>query len=259
MIKVSLGPKRFSDMLRKVLINNKGIESISGIISPSGVSFSDTSKGVMGTQCHFSRRYFEHGYEVDEEYEVLFTKAILDGFTDLRFGTEDKVALVLDKENNCFHVTGGTKKWDPKFTEFKLQQEQESKPNYNQYEHRIGFGLTESPGVGFLPTDMSRPIFGQFSISAQKLSVPDVEKATIRIGEGNTIIAELDYTGPFSETLVPLQMRSMTPGAWTLFVGMLKDILANFPGELWVTIYEKVVFFTKVEDDYSLMYFMAVT
>jgi len=261
MMKISLGPKRFSDMLRKALINSKGIDAISGIVSPSGISFSDISKGVLGTRCDFSRSYFEHGYEVDEEYEVIFTKDLLDGFTNLKFGSEDKVQVVVDKENNCFHITGGTKSWDPKFKEFKLQQENETKLNYNQCEHRIGFGLTESPGIGLLATDTregKKPL-AQFTIGAAKLSVPDVEKATIRIGEDGVITTELDYSGPFSEDLTPTQTRIMTPGAWTLFVEMLSNILGNFSGDIWVTIYSQAVFFTKIEDDYSLMYFMAVT
>jgi len=261
MIKISLGPKRFSDMLRKALINNKGIESVSGIISPSGISFSDISKGVLGTRCDFNRSYFEHGYDVDEEYEVIFTKDLLDGFSNLRFGSEDKVQVVVDKEKECFHITGGTKSWDPKFKEYKLQQEDETKANYGQSEDRIGFGLTESPGIGFLTTDKreGKQALAQFSISAQKLSVPDVEKVTIRIGEDGSINTELDYAGPFSETLTPTQTRLMTAGAWTVFVEMLKNILGNFTGDIWVTIYAQAIFFTKVEEDYSLMYMMAVT
>jgi len=248
-------------MLRKALINNKGIESISGILSPSGISFSDISKGVLGARCDFNRSYFEHSYEVDEEYEVIFTKDLLDGFTNLKFGSEDKVQIIVDKENECFHITGGTKSWDPKFKEFKLQQEDESKRNYNQCENRIGFGLTESPGIGFLTTDAreGKQHLAQFSIGAQKLSVPDVEKATIRIGEDKTIITELDYMGPFSDTLTPSQTRIMTPGAWTVFVEMMMNILGNFSGDIWVTVYTQAIFFTKTEEDYSLMYMMAVT
>jgi len=261
MMKIILGPKRFSDMLRKALINSKGIEEISGVISPSGISFSDISKGVLGTRCDFNRNYFEHGYEVDEEYETIFTKDLLDGFTNLKFGSEDKVQVVIDKEKECFHITGGTKSWDPKFKEFKLQQEDESRVNYNQCENRIGFGLTESPGIGFLTTDVregKQPI-AQFSIGAQKLDVPDVEKATIRVGDDKTITTELDYSGPFSEILTPAQVRVMTAGAWTVFVEMMKNILGNFSGDLWVTIYTQAIFFTKTEEDYSLMYIMAVT
>lgn len=232
------------DMLSKSLINAKGIESVSAIISPTGMAFSDISKKVLGVYAQFNQSYFTK-YEVDEEREVMFTKEFLDGLSNLKFGAEDNLSLQIDDTNDCFLVRAGGKSWDP-----KLSQE---------VDERIKFGLTETPGIGILPTQPKTPMLSQFSIGVDKLSAPDVEKITLRIIEGEALSMELDYGGPFTEQLTAVQTRAMTPGAWTLFVEMLRNILNNFKGEVWVAVYEKIVFFTKVEEDYLLMYFMSTT
>jgi len=244
MIKIELEPKRLMDMLSKSLINAKGIESVSAIISPTGMAFSDISKRVLGVYAQFNQSYFTN-YEVDEDREVMFTKEFLDGLSNLRFGEEDRVSIQVDDANNCFLVRAGGKSWDPKLSQVA--------------DERIKFKLNEVPGIGTLPTQPKTPMLSQFSIGVDKLNAPDVEKITLRIVEGEALSMELDYGGPFTEQLTAVQTRTMTAGAWTLFVEMLRNILNNFKGEVWVAVYEKIVFFTRIEEDYSLMYFMSVT
>lgn len=244
MLKIEIEPKRLTDMLSKSLINAKGIDKVSAMISPSGMLFSDISKGVLAIHNNFNRSHFTK-YEVDEEQEVLFTKEFLDGLSNLRFVAEDSLTIEIDNESNCFNIRASGKSWNPKLTEIG--------------DDRIKFALAEMPGIGVLPTDPKRPVLSQFTISVDKLNSPDVEKVALRIKEGEELSMELDYMGPFVQSLKMGQKRTMTPGVWTLFVEMLKNILGNFKGEVWVTVYEKIVFFTKVEDDYSLMYLMSVT
>ncbi len=243
-MKIELEPKRLMDMLSKSLINAKEIESVSAIISPAGMSFSDISKGVLGVHAQFNRGYFTT-YEVDEEREVLFTKEFLDGLSNLKFGAEDSLSIEIDDDNNCFLIRAGDKSWNPKLTQVS--------------DTRIKFGLNEVPNIGVLPTQPKTPMLSQFSIGVDKLSAPDVEKVTLRIVEGEALSMELDYGGPFTEKLTAVQTRKMTPGAWTLFVGILGNILNNLKGEVWVAVYEKIVFFTQIEEDYSIMYFTSVT
>jgi len=244
MLKIELEPKRLMDMLSKSLINAKEIESVSAMISPTGMLFSDISKGVLGVHAQFNRSYFTK-YEVDEEREVLFTKEFLDGLSDLKFGVEDSLTVEIDDENNCFLIRAGGKSWDPKLTQVS--------------DTRIKFGLNETPDIGVLPTKPKTPMLSQFSIGVGKLSTPDVEKVVLRIAEEEALSMELDYGGPFTEQLTAVQTRSMTPGAWTLFVEILSNILSNFKGEAWVSVYDKIVFFTQIEEDYSMMYFTSVT
>lgn len=244
MMKIELEPKRLMDMLSKSLINAKEIESVSAIISPTGMLFSDISKGVLGVHAQFNRGYFTT-YEVDEEREVLFTKEFLDGLSNLKFGAEDSLSIEIDDDSNCFLIRAGDKSWNPKLTQVS--------------DTRIKFGLNEVPNIGVLPTQPKTPMLSQFSIGVDKLSAPDVEKVTLRIVEGEALSMELDYGGPFTEKLTAVQTRTMTPGAWTLFVGILGNILNNLKGEVWVAVYEKIVFFTQIEEDYSIMYFTSVT
>jgi len=244
MMKIELEPKRLMDMLSKSLINAKEIESVSAIISPAGMLFSDISKGVLGVHALFNRGYFTT-YEVDEEREVLFTKEFLDGLSNLKFGAEDSLSIEIDDDSNCFLIRAGDKSWNPKLTQVS--------------DTRIKFGLNEVPNIGVLPTQPKTPMLSQFSIGVDKLIAPDVEKVTLRIVEGEALSMELDYGGPFTEKLTAVQTRTMTPGAWTLFVGILGNILNNLKGEVWVAVYEKIVFFTQIEEDYSIMYFTSVT
>lgn len=247
MIKLTAEPKRLIDMIRKSLINGKQLDSVSALFTPAGVIFSDLSKGVMGCECSFNPSYFK-SYTVDEEREILFKKDFLDSLGKLRFGGEDEIELSIDDENNCFRIRAGEKKWDPKLSEVS--------------DTRIPFQRHEVSGIGVLPskpTDTSQSVLAQLSIGVDKLNTPDVEKATLRINEDETISVELDLIGPFAEKFKPTQTRKMTPGAHTTFVGMLADILANFVGEVWLTIYDKFIFVTQVSEDYSLMYLTSTT
>jgi len=259
MMKFTLGPKHLTEMLRKALINAKQLESISAIISPSGIHFSDISLGVTASDCFFSRGYFEGGYSVDEEYEVLIKRELLEAFEKLRFPSEDSVTVEVDKNEKCFHIVGGGKDWHPKMFDFKLQTSDASQANYNHADTRINFKTAEVTGIGTLPIDPNRPIMSQFAIGVDKLVTPDVEKVSIRVGEAEATSLELDFLGPFKQALTPTKKRKMTPGVYTLFVDKLQNILANFAGEVWVTIYERVIFFTMIEESYSLSYLSSVT
>lgn len=253
MIKIKIESRRMLDMLRMALINDKGIDAISGLISPTGIVFSDNSKGVIASQCSFGRSYFKEPYDVDETREINFKAAILKGLSDLKFGSEDETTFEIDGQENNFRFRAGSKKWDPPMSAFK------ELGSDNLSVDRIVYGLGERAGIGILPTDADQPIFAQFKIDPSKLVIPDVEKVTFTIAEDKSLAIDLDYSGPFSETLTPTEVRTMTPGKWTLVVELLKHVLANFKGEVWVTVYEQFFFFTMSETEYSLMYLLSVT
>lgn len=243
-IKFSTEPKRLIDMIRKALINGKQLDSVSGLFSPTGVVFSDLSKGVIGCECAYPPSYFK-SYDVDEEKEILFKKDLLDALSKLGFGAEDVATLDVDEEKNCFHIVAGGKRWDPTLSEVS--------------DTRVPFERHEVTGIGVLPTDESKPVVAQFVIGVDKLKTPDVEKVTLRINNDRTLSVELDLIGPFAEKFTPTQVRTMNAGAHTTFVNMLSDILANFVGEVWLTIYEKFIFVTQLSEDSSLMYLTSTT
>lgn len=236
------------------LINNKGIDSISGLISPTGIVFSDISKGVIASHCVFGREYFKEPYNVDETKEINFKSTILAGLSNLKFGGTDDTTFEINNEENFIDFRADGKKWFPSMSAFKEVGENGLSVD------RVGFALAEQAGIGILPTDPDRPILAQFKINGNKLVIPDVEKVTFTVAEGNSLALDLDYSGgAFSEALVPTETRTMTPGKWTLVVELLKHVLANFSGEVWVTVYEKFFFFTMSEAEYSLMYLLSVT
>ena len=46
---------------------------------------------------------------------------------------------------------------------------------------------------------------------------------------------------------------------YTIFHEYLANILAGFKGDVWMTFYEKGIFFTQENTDYSLTYYLATT
>jgi len=237
-------------MLNKALIS-KRLESISSVISPTGIVFSDLSMGVFGCHCTFNPSYFK-AYNIDEEKEILFKSDLLESLEKLGFGGEDNMSVTLDESNNRLLMKGGALDWKPGLSNFEIDE------LTGHAKSRIGFALAEAAGIGVLPTDPSRPILSQFSIGVNKLSTPDVEKVTLRFNS-NELTQELELLGPFKKKIIPVNIRKVQDGSSTLTVDYLKKMISNLAGEIWVTIYEKVVFLTKITEDYSLMYMLSVT
>jgi hypothetical protein len=236
------------DMIQKSLMNN-ALVGATATFTPTGVVVSDSSKGTLGAHCTFSPRYFK-SYAVDQDHEILLNKAFYDGLSDLRFSGEDEVTVDVDFTAECFKVTS-TKglDWKP-----KLSKESGKK---------IPFQLRETPGVGILPLDprTERQIHNQFATLVDNLSVPKVEKVSLHVS-GGKLTLELDYDGPFVKP-IPLESPKVrkidTDDISTIFVEQLNNILANFKGDVFITTYDKVVFFTQITPDFSMMYYAATT
>lgn len=248
MLKFSVEPKRLQEMIRKALMNDSFPNAIA-TFSPTGVEVGDSSLRTKGSFCTFTPQYFKT-YEVDEEHDVVFNHALLEGLSALRFSTEEEVTVEVDFEGKKFLIASNKGfDWRP-----NLSEETGQKPS---------FGKEMVAGIGYLPNDPreDRQLRNQFATSVDSLATPKVEQASLRIVD-RALTLELDYSGPFKRpiTLESSKVRKIDVNMLsTVFVEDLTNVLANFQGDMWVNMYDKALFFTQVTTDFTMMFFIGTS
>lgn len=222
------------------------------------VSFDDLSLGGIGSHCVFNRSYFKE-YNVDEEYEVMFSKDMLTALKALKVPSGDFMSVEVDKEKRLMMFKGKSFSYNSMFSWIDRSEDQE-KANYGFSMTRIPFRLHEVTGIGVLPVDPTRPIFAQFSVNSSDLKkVPKSEYITLRVSKDEEVFLDLYHGGSLHKKIVPVQLKDLSkPYQWTIKFKTFKDLLSCFSDEVWITTYGLFVFFTQIAQDYSLMYLTSI-
>jgi len=255
MIKFEIDPKRLIDMIRMGLINGI-LNEVCATFTPTEVVLSDISKGTLGSYGKFNKTYFK-SYEVDvPNQKIILKKELIAGLTDLRFTTEDSILVNMDIENNKINfLSPSGKKWDTNMsTEINTKV--------------ISFGLEYVAGVGILPSDKTRIKNYQTKIPVKLLTdnLAKVEKVTL-VPKETDVLVKMSYNGDY-EGKMSLKSEDITipsdptkPKEYTVFIEYLNSILANFSGNIYMTLYDLAMIvtqdYTKETPDYTLMYFCA--
>jgi len=242
--------KRLIDMFEKALIN-KQLKKVSANITPEGIDISDLAEKVVGVKCLYRPTFFKDFNNVVPT-EFMITEDILVGLDKLRFSNVDLIKVTVSPETGkiIFTGSGGAKNWDTNLVAIEVN------PETNLSNTRIGWKLNHTAGVGILPE--TGVILSQFSLAVDKLTIPDVEQASILTTASGEVIVECEYKGKFTDKLVPTGKSTMGDVKKTVTVEYLKKALASFTGVVWFTFYEQAMLLTQSTQDFELMYSQSV-
>jgi hypothetical protein len=248
MTKLVCSPGKFLDIIRKGLINNH-FEAMDVEFAPTGVTTTTSRAGTFGSHNTYKPAYFKE-YVCQATESVKLTKELFENMQKLKFGEEQEITVETDLVNSRLNIAGVKRDYHPVLTNPEVQP--------------LKMTIAEKPTIGWLPAKEDRPIHYQIRVPASDLATPKVDKVTYKTG-GATLILDLNLGGAYNEKITPTEVikpRNAAQGEktdYTFFVDHLTDILANFSDLVVVTIYEKGIFITQLNDNYSLMYMTAVT
>ncbi len=247
--KFSCSPQKFLDIIRKGLINNH-FEAMEVSFTPELVTTSTSRAGTFGVHNTFKPGYFTK-YECPAPETIKLTKELFANMQSLKFGSEAEITVETDIPNSRLNISGTRSDYHPVLSNPEVQP--------------LKMTIAEKPTIGWLPAKEDRPIHYQIRVPASALSTPKgIDKVTYRTN-GPSLTLYFTLGGEYSEKITPLEvMKPRTAGQgekidYTFFIDHLADILANFSDNVVVTIYERGIFITQLNDTFSLMYMTAVT
>jgi len=246
MISINAEPNRMSDMILKGLMNS-AFDVTKAYVTEAGIKTTVSKGGTMGALCHFNSHYFKK-FETDEEIQVLLTKDLHKGLAENKFSGEDSIDLTIDVPNGKFLLKSPNVRWSPKISNETMQE--------------VAFPMELVPGIGYLPKDPrpDRQPECQIKIADDSVIAPQVDKVIFEIAGGKVQLKYEYGGGPAERDIVPKDNRKVDiDKSYTLSRQYLTPILANFSGDLWLTFYQKGVFFTQVNSDFSLTYYLGTT
>jgi hypothetical protein len=238
-------PNRITDMIRKGLMSG-AFGSTNAELSTNGIKTS-VSAGTMGALCFFTPKYFKEYTPEQEPLKVILTEELHKGFSELRLTGEDEINLTVGHGDQAFKIKAGKRNWQPKISGEETKD--------------IPFTYERTAGVGILATDPreDRQVQNQIKVSVDSLVSPKVERISFRIANGS-VTMELDYDGPYTAEVEVKDSRKLDHDrTYTIFQEYLTNILSNFKGDLWLSFFEKGIFFTQENNDFSLTYYLATT
>lgn len=263
MFKITLEPKRLTDMFNKALMN--GISDSAFIRFTPKEAITHVSQGTLGTYGVYQPTYFTE-YVCDNTTEIKITKPFVKNLEALRIESEQSVMVESDISNNKLQLIAGSKRWTPAI------------PNPQNIK---SIGVPESTipvsdieGVGFLPTKrQSTPIQFQTKIGRERLTIPNFADVAISLLDTSMKIvwdmdgqAEIDMKLDPLKVLVPrkkMETDALPPDIpleyqkYSFNVKYLASLLESFSGEITLTMFQKSVFITQQSKDVNMMCFLA--
>jgi len=246
--KFSCSPQKFLDVIRKGLINNH-FEAMEVAFKQDGVTTTTSRAGTFGAYITYKPAFFAK-YECSVPETVKLTKELFANMQSLKFGGEPEITVETDLANGRLNITGSKSDYHPVLTNPEVQP--------------LKMTIAEKPTIGWLPAKEDRPIHYQIRVKASDLSTPKVDKVTYKTN-GPNLTLDLNLGGAYNEKIAAIEVLKPREAAqgekvdYTFFVDHLADILANFSDNVVVTIYERGIFITQLNDTFSLMYMTAVT
>lgn len=250
MTKIVCSAQKFLDMIRMGLVNNH-FDAMEVSFTPTLITTTTSRAGTFGSWNTFKPTYFKE-YSCVAPETIKLTKALHSNLMTLKFAGDDQITIDVDLANSRLTISGPRSNYAPVLTNPDVQP--------------LKITLTEKPTIGLLPASETRPVHYQIRVPARSLATPKMEKnakVTYKVN-GKDLILDLNLGGVYNEQITPLEVlkpREAATGektSYTFFVDHLADILANFSENVVVTIYERGIFITQMNEAYSLMYMTAI-
>jgi len=254
MNKVTVEPKRLVELFRRALMN----ATIDGALirfTPSGV-IATVTKGTYGAFGTYRPTYFKT-YEIAEDVDIKVTPIFLKNLESLKMNNVETCSVGFDLPNNRLLFEVGGDKWsailpNPDIKTLGIDERK---------------NIKDVPGVGLLATSVADNPQFQAILSVDKMGTPKAERVTLSLND-KTMLLKWDMDGDATRDMqletskVRVPRKIITPEDkqnYTFHMQYVIDILANFVGEIVITVAETAMFVTQVSTDMSLMYFVATT
>jgi hypothetical protein len=263
MFKITLDPKRLTDMFKKALISGDSDSAFIRFTPTEAIAH--ISQGTYGTYGVYPTTYFSE-YVCDANTEIKITKQFVKNLDELHIGSEQSVLIESDIPNNKLLIVAGGKRWNP------------SIPNPQNMKSvgvpESSIPVTDVEGIGFLPTKrQSTPIHFQAKIGCERLVIPNFPDVAISVLD-KTMKLEWDMDGGAENDMKLDPLKVSVPRKmlekdlvqqngqlgfqkYNFNVNYLKSLLENFSGEITLTMFEKAVFITQQTKDVNMMCFLS--
>jgi len=234
-LKILIEPSRFRDFLSSLLIYKSKplIESVIANFMDKGVAVKDITLQTAAVCAVYTKKYFLE-YEGNGETVVL-TNTLLDG---LKRGFKDE-KITIETTDTEIIIRGSEETYSEQLTE----KEPEEFP----------IEVTNTP-KGILPKDFKSIV--QVLIPADALSLPSAEKYVIRC-DGKAIYVDVEDIGKYTKKLKIAKKETLGEVEVLVDGGFLQNMVSNLSGEIWLSLNNDVIIFSKKSKDHMLTYLLS--
>ena|GEM_PF-3619605 len=280
-VRFVIEPNRFQRLLENVLMYHQNVEldAIAGLFNPKGASFFDMSLEVLLLNSTFSSKYFLEYKCNEKEVKVPLSKSLLEWMKQA-FGNDEKITVTVTEQK--ISIEGKTEKYEEDLTEVEMKPPTMAfvahEDDVESFEYEEGeefpFELLKDDSVvtigkkeiemgkiikgkGILPKKLNPTV--QVLIKSEALAgLPKVEQYRIHCDKkSGEIKISIEGVGKYTKE-VKLQRTELIEDLEMVFGSKyFNKVVAQFSGELWLTLRPEAAVFSQKNKDSLLTYLLS--